>query len=174
MFPMSIAIQPQDGFSAPSLHLNVVFWLEFYIKVVTFLAQDQRGPSYSCRLTERQRRQHWRLNEGSVLDWWKQNDDHLTCLVFLPVAITMKSQYCLSSGTRITTTSRSCEKIRLTYNAIRDVDTFENLTSPFLLLECSPAPPVQKLLSSLFPTNKKTYFENWSQHPQQHSPPKKS
>ena len=121
MFPMSIAIQPQEGFSAPSLHLMVVFWLEFYIKVVTFLEQGQRGPSYSCRLTERQRRQHWRSNGGSILDWCKQNDDHLTCLVFLPVAIIMKSQYCLSSGTRMTTTSRSCEKIRLTCIAIRDV-----------------------------------------------------
>ena len=105
MFPMSIAIQPQEGFSAPSLHIMVVLWL--LCKMVTFLEQGQRRPSYSYRLRGQQRRRHWGWSESQLF----KTIDHLTCRVFLPVAIIMKSQYCLSSGTRMTTMSRSCEKI---------------------------------------------------------------
>ena len=63
MLPMSIAIQPQEGFSAPSLHYCLLSCkLKFCIK--TFLGQDQRQPSYSCRLREQQKRQHWKESQG--------------------------------------------------------------------------------------------------------------
>ena len=78
-----------------------------YKMVITSLGRGQRRPFYSCRLREQQKRQHWGWNESQLL----KTIVHLTCRVFLPVAIIMKSQYCLSSGTWMTTMSRSCEKI---------------------------------------------------------------
>ena len=77
-----------------------------------------------------------------------RRETHLTWRVFLPVATIMKSQYCLSSGTRITTMSRSWSKSQIVRK------NQEDFVPPFLPWECPPAPSGQRPLSRPSPAKR--------------------
>ena len=124
--------------------------------MVTFLGQDQRQPSYSCRLREQQKRQHWKESQGCGRQGSPTWHAECSCLCQLSWSHSIVSPPALQWQQHLAAVTKI---IFSNFIAIWNIGcTLHTLLSPSLLWELSPAPPVQRPLSSLSPINKKIYF----------------